>query len=177
MSFVANFSCSQTPGSPSQVTFTDTSTGSDGAIASRRVYVQINSGEYLVEDGTTTEYEVWPLPLGTAITLDLLNKDYGCRVVVQWLNSGGTILYDATNYYGFNCYNEDFDYETTQAVAANQLLMNDANFWGNKDLIRTYIDSGDNAIARAADINACQQCYDLATELKTNAQYYFNENS
>lgn len=177
MSLNPDFSATQTPGLPEEITFTDESTGSDGSISSRRIYIQQNDGEFLVEEGNSEIYSLWPLPLGTPITLSLLTIDIGARVVVEYINSGGGVLYDKTKYYGFNCFNEDEDYRLTQNVASNQLLMNDNNFWVNKNLLQTLIDSGDNAIARASDINACQQCYDMATEIRLRAQYIFNQNS
>lgn len=179
MALTPNFSVAITPGDPGTLIFTDSSTGSDGSVTKRRIYIQTQSGTYLVVSGTTTEYETWDdFPTTTTKTLtDILDKDYGCRVVVQWLSAGDAVLYDKTIYYGFTGYNEDFDYEKTQNVAANQLLVNDNNFWGNKNLLRTLIDSGDNAISRASDIASAQICYDLATELRTESQYYFNENS
>lgn len=178
MALTPNFTAEQTPGTPGDILFTDTSTGTDAAVTQRRIYIQTNDGTFLVESGTSAEYEVWSgFPGTTTITLeDILDKDYGCKVVVQWLNVGGTILYDKTLYYGFNCYNEDENYSLTQNVASNSLLMNDNNFWGNKSLLTELIDSGDKAIERASDINACQQCYDKATELRIEAQYYFNQN-
>ena len=179
MALTANFSTSQTPGSPGDIIFTDTSTGSDGSVTQRRIYIQSAAGTFLVESGTTTDYEVWgDFPSTTTITLsDVISKDYGCRVVVQWLNVGGTVLYDKTQYIGFTAYNEDFDYELTQTVAGNPLLISDNNFWGNKSTLRGYIDSGNNAITRNSDTAAAQQCYELATNMRTNSQYFFNINS
>lgn len=179
MALTPNFTVDITPGVPEDLLFTDTSTGSDGSVTQRRIYIQQSNGEYIVISGTTTEYEVWSgFPGTTTITLsDILDKDYACRVVVQWLNVSNSVLYDKTIYYGFTGFNEDFDYEKTQNVAANALLVNDNNFWGNKSLLRTLIDSGDNAIERASDIASAQLCYDLATNLRIYSVNYFNENS
>ena len=179
MALTVNFSAAQVPGEPGNIVLTDTSTGTDVSVTQRRVYIQTAAGDYLVEDGTTTEYEVWDdFPATTTLTLtDILTKDTAVRCVVQWLNISGTVLYDKTIYYGFTCYNEDFDYQLTQAIAGNPLLMSDNNYWGNKNLLRTYIDSGNTAIERSSDTAAAQQCYDLATNLRTNSQYFFNINS
>jgi len=176
---VANFSAAQTPGTPGDILLTDTSTGTDVAVTQRRVYIQTAAGDYLVEEATTTEYTLWDdFPSTTTLSLtDILDKDYGVRMVVQWLDVSDTVLYDKTLYYGFTCYNEDFDYELTQTVAGNPLLISDNNFWGNKSTLRGFIDSGDNAITRNSDIAAAQQCYDLATNMRTNSQYLFNINS
>ena len=177
MPLTVNFDAYQTPGSPENVTFEDLSTGTDGAVSQRRIYVQQTNGSFLVEDGSTLDYSLWPIPLALPITLDLFSKDYGVRVTVQWCDINGAVLYDKTEYYGFACYNEDEGYSLTQNVASNSLLMNDNNFWVYKSLLTELIDSGNKAIERAADINACQQCYDQATSLRLNAQYLFNQNS
>lgn len=176
---VANFSASQTPGVPGTILLTDTSTGTDVAVTQRRVYIQTAAGDYLVEEGVTTEYSPWlDFPSTTGLTLtDILDKDYGVRIVCQWLDVSNTVLYDKTLYYGFTCYNEDFDYQLTQTVAGNPLLISDNNFWGNKSTLRGFIDSGNNAITRNSDTAAAQQCYDLATNMRTNSQYFFNINS
>ena len=60
-----NFNASQTVGLPSVINFLDTSTGSDLNITGRRVYFQTSSGSFLVESGTSTDYELWPLTSGT----------------------------------------------------------------------------------------------------------------
>lgn len=179
MALTVNFSTSQTPGSPGDIIFTDTSTGTDGSVTQRRIYIQAADGEYLVETGTSTQYEVWSgFPGTTTITLsDILEQDAAARVVVQWLDVSNNILYDKTQYIGFTAYNEDFDYELTQNVAANPLLIDDNNFWYNKLKLRTDIESGNNAIERASDIAAAQQCYDRATSLRVNSQYLFNANA
>jgi hypothetical protein len=179
LALTVNFSTSQTPGSPGDIIFTDTSTGSDGSVTQRRIYIQSAAGDYLVESGTSTQYEVWSgFPGTTTITLeDILEQDTAARVVVQWLDVSNNVLYDKTQYIGFTAYNEDFDYELTQNVAANPLLVDDNNFWQNKLKLRTDIESGNNAIERASDIAAAQQCYDRATYLRNNSQYLFNANA
>ena len=90
LALTVNFSTSQTPGSPGDIIFTDTSTGSDGSVTQRRIYIQSAAGEYLVEPNTSTQYEVWSgFPGTTTITLeDILEQDTAERVVVQWLDSG-----------------------------------------------------------------------------------------
>lgn len=176
MAFVGLFTVTQPLGTPSDVTLTDTHTGADAAVIARRVYISTWDGTYLVEDSTTGDYEAWALA-DTSITLDVLDKDYGVRIVVQWMGVSGQILYDKVGYYGLTEFNEEFDYGLTQNVASNALLMNDNNFWNNKTKLRTLIESGNNAITNVSDIYAAQQCYDMATKLRTNSQYYFNINS
>lgn len=178
MSFSSSFTAQSVSGTPSNILFTDTSTGTDGAIVNRRLYVATDIGTFLVVSGTTTEYNLWPLPLGTAISLNLLSKDYAVRITCQWVDVNGAILYDYTiDASGFTQYNETFDYSKTQQLQYNPLLINDNNFWSNKSKLRSLIDSGNNAILVASDLFSAQQCYDLATDIRLSGQYLFNSNS
>lgn len=178
MALTVSFTAESVSGSPSDILFTDTSTGTDVAVTSRRIYVSDKDGDFLVEDGTSTEYEVWAIPLATDITLDLLASDMAVRITVQWLDVSNVVLYDYTiDAIGFTEYNEDFDYELTQRMSANPLLINDNNFWGNKSKLRSLIDAGNNAITNASDISNAQLCYDVATGMQDNAQYLFNSNA
>lgn len=179
MALSVEFSTDQIPGSPADIIFNDETTGTDVTITQRRIYIQLPDGSFLVPAGIATGYNAWPnYPADMTMTIeDVLPEDSACRVTVQWLTAGNSVVYDKTEFIGFNCFNEDFDYQLTQNVASNQQLMNDNNFWANKNRLQTFIDSGDEAILRASDINAAQQCYDLATEMRLSAQYLFNQNS
>jgi hypothetical protein len=176
MPFTPNFSASQTLGAPDSINLTDTSTGSDGAIVSRRVYFQTAANSYLVEDGTTTNYEVWNIASST-ISFSLLDKDYALFVTVQWLNNVNTVLYTKVYLLGFTMYNEEFDYQLTQVLSGNPLVMNDNNFFRNKSDLRVNIDGGGQAITFASDAYAAQQCYDRATNFRLNSPYFYNANA
>lgn len=176
MPFVPLFTVAQPLGSPSEITLTDSSTGSDGAITQRRVYFQKWNGEYLVEEGTSTEYEAWALA-DTSDTFDVLPASEALKITVQWLDVSNAVLYDKVGYYGLTEDAEEFDYGLTQNVASNPLLINDNNFWRNKLKLRILIESGNNAITNVSDIYSAQQCYDMATEIQGDAQYLFNINS
>lgn len=172
MALTVDFDVTQPVGEPSEVTLEDTSTGSDGTITARRVYFNKYDGDGLVEEGTTTDYEDWPLA-ETTKTFDLLDKDYALNIIVQWL-AGSTVVYQKAKDSGLTSYNEDFDYGLTQKLSGNPLLIDDNKFFYNKSLLRTEIDSGDQAILRAGDIAGAQQCYDRATAIRLNASSLFN---
>jgi len=172
---VSNFSVSQVAGAPENIVLTDTSSGSDGTITSRRVYIMQSDGAYLVQSGTTTEYEVWAYADST-ITLDVLTEDKAVKITVQWM-AGAVVAYDKIAYFGLTLYNETFDYEQTQLIVANNKLSSDNNFISSKSALRTYIDSGNEAVSLATDIVSAQICYDAATALRENSQYTFNGNS
>lgn len=175
MSLTVNFETSQTYGIPDSINFVDTSTGTDGSITSRRVYMKTSANTYLVEKGTTTNYEFWDYADST-ITLSVLPKDYALEITVEWM-AGDTVVYDKVYTLGFTLYNETFDYQLTQVLTGNPLVINDNNFFPNKSDLRVNIDGGNQAIFFATDLFSAQQCYDRATNLRLNSQYYFNANS
>lgn len=181
MALTVNFSCSQTVGAPTDINFEDTSTGTDGAVVARRIYIRNSSGEFLVESGTTTEYEVWSgFPGTTTITLDVLDTDVagtGCEITVQWLNVSNVVLYDKTSTFGFTLDGETFDYGLTQNLAQNNGLATDNRFFQNKSQFRNLLDSGNQAISLNSDIYNAQLCYNAATEMMDNSQYLFNTNA
>lgn len=178
MPFVPSFTAIQVLGNPSQIEFTDTSTGSSTLIAARRIYVQLADSTYLVEEGNPNDYTDWDIN-EPSITLTLLSRDIAAQVTVQWTdgNTDPLVLFDSISLQGFTGYNEEFDYQLTQLLTANPLLINDNDFFPSKANLRTSIDSGNQAISLASDLYAGQQCYDRATNLRTSSQYYFNINS
>lgn len=175
MAFVASCVVSQTEGAPSLIDFSDTSTGTDANITQRRIYIKLSNGTYLVQQGTTTDYEVWALASLTK-SLDVLSEDKAAEITVQWLDVSNTVLYVVTSNYGLTLYNETFDYQLTQRLPGNPLLINDNNFFELKSELRVAIDSGNDTIL-FGDIFGAQQCYNIATKLRANSQYYFNANS
>lgn len=175
MPLTPNFSATQTVGSPSIITLTDSSTGSDVAVTQRRVYLQTSVGTFLVPSGTTTEYVAWDIA-DSSIDIDCLTKDYGLKIVVQWLNVSNVVLYDKTAYYSFTLYSEAFDYALSQNLVANPSLSNDNNFMANKQLVRNFIDNGNNAILYNSDTFLAQTFFDRIDAMIENKQYLFNTN-
>ncbi len=171
MPIVPNFTATQPFGSPSEVLLTDTSTGSDLTITSRRIYVTTASGASLVG----SEYVTWDY-VDQSKLLDILSKDYAVSIKVEWLNSSNAILYTKIKQYAFTQYNETFDYGLTQMLTANPLLINNNDFFENKINLRISIDSGNQALNLVGDLFAAQQCYDRATNLRKSSEYYFNIN-
>lgn len=176
MAFAPSFTAVQILGQPSQILFTDTSTGSDVNIVSRAIFLKKKDGTFIVPVGTSTQYILWNLSL-PSIVVDCLNKDYALQITVEWTDVNGSVLYSANLLQGETLYNETFDYYLSQMMVANPLLINDNNFFQNKSALRTYMDSGNNALINASDIETAQICYDEATNLRLGSQYFYNANS
>lgn len=171
MPLVPNFTASQPFGSPSEILLTDTSTGSDNAVTSRRIYITMPNGTSL----TNNTYITWAYA-DLSKTVDVLTKDSAVSIKVEWVNVSGGILYTKIKQFGFTQYNEEFDYGLTQMLTANPLLINDNRFFENKINLRISIDSGNQALNLVGDLFAAQQCYDRATTLRKSSEYYFNIN-
>lgn len=175
MPLTPNFSTSQQAGLPSNVIITDTSTGSDVAIVSRRVFLVNYAGEYVVADGTTTNYTVWPLAQ-SSISIDCLSADASLSVTVNWVNAAGVTLYTKTSLAGFTLFNETFYYSLTQGQAAisnPSYILQDNTYFQNKSRLRVLIDSGNQAVTLGYDITTAQECYDLATYMVNNQNNLF----
>lgn len=174
MALTPNFTASQSSGTPSTITLTDTSTGSDAAITQRRVYLLQADGTYLVVSGTTTDYEAWAYASST-ISLDVLSQDTALSITVQWLDSGNVVLYTKTIAYGFSAYGETFYYGLTQSQVPiqNPAVALSTNYYQNKMKFRVFLDSADQAISFASDIYSASVCYDASTEMIANKAFYF----
>ena len=160
MALTPNFSTSTNITSPSVLTLTDTSTGSDGTITTRRVYLKEFDGSYLVPDGTTTDYIVWSYASSTT-NIDALDKDYALNITVQWL-AGSTVVYTKTYLCEFNSYARIFRLKLLKAQASNPSLVNNPNFFQIESNLTVYIDGANEAVSLANDIALAQLCNDKA---------------
>ena len=172
MPLTPNFTASQFSGTPSIITLNDTSTGSDVAITSRRVYLLQANGTFLVPAGTTTDYVVWDL-VDTSIDLDVLSQDSALSITVQWMSSTNTVVTSKTISFAFTAYNETFYYGLTESQVANSNLSASTNWYQTKLVLRVEIDSADQAITFASDIYSAQAALNRATYISTNQALFF----
>jgi hypothetical protein len=172
MSLTPNFTASQSSGTPSIITLTDTSTGSDGTIAKRRVYLLQANGTFLVPAGTTTNYIEWNLAQAS-IDLNVLSQDSALSITVQWLTSGNVVVTSKTTSFAFTAYNETFYYGLTESQVANSNLSASTNWYQTKLILRVEIDSADQAITFASDIYSAQAALNRATFISTNQALFF----
>src|SRR6185312_780359 len=115
MSLTPNFTAVQSTGDPSLVSLTDSSTGSDGAITSRRVSFRLANGNYLTLTGaaTTQTFLTWPYADATK-SFSVLQKPQSSSVTVDWLNVSGTVLYTKTILWDFDLHDYLYGYELLQ---------------------------------------------------------------
>ena len=166
----ASFSASQDAGNKTVATFTDTSTGLVG-VTGRLIYLRKYGGTYLVPEGYTTDYVLWPYA-DSSINIDVLDKDYCLDVTVIWL-TGSSIGYQLTSLVLFTAYSELFLRQLTQALAANRALLTNKNYWENKIKLRTLIDDATQAVALVNDQTIATFCLDEAKKLTDNIGLFF----
>ena len=172
MAFVPSVVVSQLAATPQNISLTDDSVGSDVAITQRRVYIQTASGTYLVQSGTTTDYEYWDYA-DISITLDVLQTDQCVNLLVQWLNVSNVVLYTYENQYPFAEYNKQFLVALVAAQGLTPGIVQDTSYSGNMAIFWVYITAGINQVEFAADISGGQNLFNMATNLRLNANLYF----
>lgn len=167
----ASFSVSQSAVSPSDVTITDTSSGMSGTITQRRVFVSQADGTYLTGNGTVN-YDAWALA-DAALTLDILTTDIAALIKVQWLNVSNVVVDEVENTFPLAEYNKQFLYYLVGLQGLTPGIYQDSNYSGNIGIFWTDIIAGINAVIYGNDIAAGQACFDRATNMRLNQNYYF----
>lgn len=172
MALSPSFSVSQNSGLPSTLVLQDTSTGADGSVTKRRIFLLQADGTYLVPTGTTTDFVEWALA-STTIDLDVLTQDTSLQITVQWLNVSNSVVYTVTSPFSFTNYGEAFYYNLTQQQSANPEIIASLNFYETKMMVRVELDSALQAITFAGDIKSSQQCLDRLQVIINNQNFFF----
>lgn len=175
MPLTQSFTTSQTLGLPGKINLTDTSTGTDVAVVSRRVtFTDYNLATYVVV-GTTTSYEVWSnFPGTTTKTLDVLNgSDRALNVRVDWINVSGTVLYTYTLLQSYTLYAKTYFLNSIKAQSSNNKLKAHANFYLNLIKLLVSIKEADDAVTLLADITSSQAALTRAKTIVDNPSYLY----
>jgi hypothetical protein len=167
-----NFTASQNSGTPNLIFLTDTSTGSDGTITKRRIYLLQSNGTYLVPTGTVTNYIEWAL-VDVTTSLNVLIQDTALSITVEWLTASNVVVANKTTSFAFTAYNETFYYGLTESQVANANLTASTNWYQTKMILRVELDSAYQAISFASDIFSAQAALNRATFISTNQSYFF----
>lgn len=175
MSFSGNFSVSQSA-NLTDLTFVDTSTGSDTNITSRRIYPRNSAGNLVLPAGNTLGYINWSLPLGTNLTVTLLTKDLALNIEVIWISSApiGGSTYDTTNLNVFTKYTQTFIYNRSQDLAAQQSIANDSGWFKYFSMLQSLADTAQLcATTDILDVGAAQSALDQAFFIMVNQSKFF----
>lgn len=167
MPLTPSFTVSQNNVTPSTFTLTDTSTGSDGAIANRLIYLY--KADNSLFTGAPIQFPIGP----TIISPAILDKDYAFNIVVNWVAADGTVLYTFSLLIAFTGFLKLFSYGLTQQIAANNSILSQKFFMTNWWKLKTLISSAEQAIALVGSIFNAQEMLTLAQNMVTNHNLYW----
>jgi hypothetical protein len=174
MPITPNFGISQSASNTATITVSDSSSGSDVAISSRKIFIQLANGNYLGEDGevATATAINWSYA-DTSKTISVLPRSEAPAVTVQWLNSGGTVLYSKTIKYCLNLADYMFLLGLTMQQVANNSITQDKDWYANKMQMIVNANDAENAIEYANDITLAQNALDRNYFLIQNESKFF----
>lgn len=177
MAIVQNFSASQVLGASNEILLTDTSTGADVAVVSRRVYLTDKDGNYYTEGttpSTTVAYSTWGnFPGTTTLILDVLTADKCLNVRVDWVNVSGTVLYTKTTLTLFYLYARTYRIFLVKSQSSNTKLPDRANFYYNSIRLNCSIQEAITSVEDMSDIASAQAALIRAKKLIDNPSYFY----
>lgn len=174
MAFAPSFESSQIIGLPMNIVLTDDSSGSDGTISSRRIYITDYNGNSVVPPGNANPvYILWPYANSTITLTNILpTQDMAFFIQVDWLNVSNAVLYSETKLQNFTLYSESFYYSLTQQQTGNPSIIQDTSYYNNKMILRCSIDESSNAVL-FNDISSAQSALNRAAFLIANENNFF----
>jgi len=173
MAISPNFTASESLSTLSNVTFLDTSTGSDLTLTTRRIFCRLANGNWLTTAGesTTSAYEEWDYS-DLSITLGLLTSSTTASVTVQWY-AGATLTYTKTILCEWNLYDYLFAFELIQSQTATPSIVSDINYYSNFFIFITNLWNSECAVTYGDDLYSSQAALDKNQFLITNSNTYF----
>lgn len=174
MPLVPNFSTSESLSSNNLVTFTDTSTGSDGTITTRRIYVRLANGNWLTTGGvqsTTSAYMTWDYA-DSSTTIDLLTKSTTSNVTVEWY-AGAVLTYTKTILIEWDLYDYVFLFGLLSTQTSYPARTDSIDYWPNSWYMCTNLFQSEQAVELMDDIYSSQAALDRNQLMITNENNYF----
>lgn len=156
------------------VTFTDTSTGSDGNLTERRIYPYKSDGTLLLPSGNTLGYILWPIASST-LTVNLLPRDYALTINILWISSSplpSPSSYTVTTLFGFTGYTQEFIYQRVQDIAANNAIINDQGYYEYLSKLQTEVSNTELSVQYGSIFNA-QAALDRSFYIMQNQSKFF----
>lgn len=169
MPIVPSFSISQ-GADPSAIILTDTSSGSDGTITDRKINLYDSAN---VLFGASPYDFPYVSGAGDTITINPLLKDKALNIVITWVNSSSG--YTSSQIFAFTGYGQQFYNGLTRAQTSQPSIVNDQNYYTNKGILETELNSAALAIGDMNDQFAAQNCIDRYTFMIniTNQKLFF----
>ncbi len=170
----AAFSVTQSLAEPSQITLTDTSSGSDATLTTRRIYILLANGNWLQDDGSessTEAYIIWPYG-DTSITLDVLGGSTACSITVNWYDNS-TFKYTADDAFCFNLQDYLAALQILQGNTSSPDQLQDTPYYNNLMQFIVNLFNEENAIEFDGDIFSSQGAMNRNQLMINNEALYF----
>jgi len=170
----ANFTTSESLGTPSDITFVDSSVGSDNTLTVRKIYIRLANGNYLLSGGAETSTATaidWPIN-DVSITLTLISQSTTASVRIDWL-AGSTIVYTKTALQTWNLYDYLFGLELIQSQTATPTIIQDSNYYNNFFQFITNIFNSETANTYGNDLYSSQASLNRNQYLINNSDIFF----
>ncbi len=168
-----NFSTSESLSVLSNVTFIDTSTGSDNTLTERRIYIRLANGNWLTTSGesSTEAYETWNIS-NQSITLSLLGQSTTASVTVKWM-TGSTPTYILTKLQEWDLYDYIFAFGLIQNQTAAPGIIQDTTYYSNFMKFITNIWGSEAAVDYGNDLYSSQSLLNANQNMINNSTFYF----
>lgn len=152
---------------PTAIILTDTSTGSDGAIASRQILL------YNVQNALIVPAIPWAYPTPNPFTINPLTTDVALSITINWLNSSGAVLYTASQISAFTGYGENFNYGLIQTETSSPGILQDVNYQNYVNTLNNYLTNAVKAISIGQSVGNAQAMILKENYLVANSDLYY----
>lgn len=165
MPLVPNFTSTESLSSPNLVTFSDTSTGSDGTITTRTITV-------VYADGTTQTFD-W-VYTDASIQVNLLTKSQAATVTVEWFaDPSNPYVYVSVQDMEWNLYDYLFLFGLLSTQTSKPTIISDLNYYSNTAQMIVNLFQAEKAILKMSDVYSAQSSLDRNFFLMSNQNLYF----
>jgi len=169
-----NFSTSESLSSNNLVTFSDTSTGDDILLTSRRISILLANGKWLDTEGvesTTIVYHTWAIG-DASVELNLLTRSISGTVTVDWL-TGSTATYTKTIDCEWDLWDYVFLFGLLSAQTSYPARTSNSDYWQNSFKMITNLFQSEQAITLMSDIYSSQGALDRNYYMITRQNNFF----
>jgi len=173
MALTPNFTSTQSIASPAQITFYDTSSGVDGTITTRTIFIRLSNGKWLTTAGESSTIlgETWDYA-DASITLSLLSRSTVANVTVAWYN-GSTQVYTKTILSEWNFYDYLFLFGLLSAQTSYPAINASTGYWPNSFVMVTNIFQSEKAVELMDDLYSAQKALDRNQLFIDNENLFF----
>lgn len=149
------------------IILTDSSTGSDGAIASRQILL------YNVQNALIVPAIAWAYPTPNPFTINPLTTDIALSITINWLDSSGAVLYTASQIAAFTGFGEQFYYNLTQTESSSPGILQDVNYQSYRTTLRNYLDAAVQSISIGQNLGNAQAMILKENYLVANSNLFY----